>query len=388
MSAKVKTYDQRNNAHRPKGPWLNRVFIGMLTFCFGLLTFIFEGFVLRDIETIRPPDWEAYRSQRSDQSLSELQVRSSELGRQLADLDRQIKRQEAEQRVLQDGSRNLQETMRQLVELQRLSIQKEVAMSEGDQANLSTALNQFLETQTRYQSFNKQLQDQHETKRLAEDEKRSVDDQVQQATAPIRREYDQEIRQFRMRLALYQLLVLIPLLLASGTLLLKRPQSGYYPVFLAFGLATLFKCYLVVDRYFPARYVNYVLILLLLAVVGKLLMYSIGLVMSPGRKWLIKQYREAYERFLCPVCEYPIRTGPRRFLYWTRRTVHKTIPPQASSGQPLQDEPYSCPSCGTTLFEDCRQCGHSRHSLLPHCSHCGEGSEDEVVKHDLKGTET
>ena len=266
MSAKVKTHDQRKKAHRPKGPWLNRVFIGMLTFCFGLLTFIFEGFVLRDIETIRQPDWETYRSQRSDQSLSELQVRSSELGRQLADLDRQIKRQEAEQRVLQDGSRNLQETMRQLVELQRLSIQKEVAMSEGGQANLSTALNQFLETQTRYQSFNKQLQDQHETKRLAEDEKRSVDDQVQQATAPI-------------------------------------------------------------------------------------------------------------------------RTGPRRFLYWIRRTVHKTIPPQASSGQPLQDEPYSCPSCGTTLFEDCRQCGHSQHSLLPHCSHCGEGSEDEVVKHDLKGTE-
>ena len=123
MSAKVKTHDQRKKAHRPKGPWLNWVFIGMLTFCFGLLTFIFEGFVLRDIETIRQPDWE-------------------------------------------------------------------------------------------------------------------------------------------------------------------------------------------------------------------------------------------------------------------------TIPPQASSGQPLQDEPYSCPSCGTTLFEDCRQCGHSRHSLLPHCSHCGEGSEDEVVKHDLKGTET
>ena len=240
MSAKVKTHDQRKKAHRPKGPWLNRVFIGMLTFCFGLLTFIFEGFVLRDIETIRQPDWQTYRSQRSDQSLSELHVRSSELGRQLADLDRQIKRQEAEQRVLQDGSRNLQETMRQLVELQRLSIQKEVAMSEGDQANLSTALNQFLETQTRYQSFNKQLQDQHETKRLAEDEKRSVDDQVQQATA-------------QPPLALYQLLVLIPLLLASGILLLKRPQSGYYPVFLAFGLATLFKCYLVVDRYFPAR---------------------------------------------------------------------------------------------------------------------------------------
>ncbi len=70
MSAKVKTHDQRKKAHRPKGPWLNRVFIGMLTFCFGLLTFIFEGFVLRDIETIRQPDWETYRSQRSDQSLS------------------------------------------------------------------------------------------------------------------------------------------------------------------------------------------------------------------------------------------------------------------------------------------------------------------------------
>ena len=261
MSAKVKTHDQRKKAHRPKGPWLNRVFIGMLTFCFGLLTFIFEGFVLRDIETIRQPDWENHRSQRSSK------VRSSELGRQLADLDRQIKRQEAEQRVLQDGSRNLQETMRQLVELQRLSIQKEVAMSEGDQANLSTALNQFLETQTRYQSFNKQLQDQHETKRLAEDEKRSVDDQVQQATAPIRR-YDQEIRQFRMRLALYH-----SYRSSWPVMLLKRPQSGYYPVFLAF-LASQ-HCSSVILWWidiFPARYVNYVLILLLLAVVGKLLM--------------------------------------------------------------------------------------------------------------------
>ena len=132
MSTMADSHDPKKNAHRPKGPWLNRVFIGMLTFGFGLLTFILEGFALRDIESIRQSDWETYRSQRSDQSLSELQFRSSELGSHLADLDRQIKRQEAEQRVLQDSSRNLQETMRRLVELQRLSIQKEVAVSEDE----------------------------------------------------------------------------------------------------------------------------------------------------------------------------------------------------------------------------------------------------------------
>ena len=361
----------------PRGPWISRVFIWFLTGAFGLLAFVLEGFILRDIESMPQPNWQTYQSQQMDVSLGELQERSGQLDLDLKDLARQITRQQEEQRVLQDGSRNLQETLGQLVALQRLAIQKELAMSQEDQSNLSSALNQFLQTQTRYQEFNRQLQDQIEKKGLAEDEKRQLDTQAAEALKPIRESYDREVSRFRMRLALLQLMVLVPLLLGSAYCILRRPKGRYEPLFLAFGLATLFKCYLVVDRYFPARYVNYVLIILLLGVVGKLLAYCLGMMISPARKWLIRQYREAYERFLCPVCEYPIRTGPRKYLYWTRRTVHKTIPPQTESAGTENQDDYCCPSCGTTLFEACSECGKNRHSLLPHCSHCGQ--EDASV---------
>ena len=93
---------------------------------------------------------------------------------------------------------------------------------------------------------------------------------------------------------------------------------------------------------------------------------------DPRPERLRRQYREAYERFLCPVCEYPVRRGPMRFLYWDRRSIRKAgrvVPgvPEAGGG----DEAYSCPSCGTSLFGACAACGRTRSTLLPHCEHCG-----------------
>ena len=138
------------------------------------------------------------------------------------------------------------------------------------------------------------------------------------------------------------------------------------------GGATLLKVGLVVHEYFPTRYFKYALILALLGVVIRLIVYLIKNTAFPRIEWLARQYREAYERFLCPMCEYPIRTGPRRFLYWTRRTVHKILPQSDSTAV---EEPYTCPACGTAVFETCPNCGKTRHALLGHCSHCGAKKE-------------
>lgn len=130
-----------------------------------------------------------------------------------------------------------------------------------------------------------------------------------------------------------------------------------------------------VHEYFLSRYIKYVLIGGLLIVVVRLLVYFIRTIAFPKTQWLVKQYREAYERFLCPVCEYPIRIGPRRFLFWTRQTVNKVPVPAGDGGG--EEESYSCPSCGSTLFEECSVCNNIRHGLLPHCRHCG--AEKEIV---------
>ena len=93
---------------------------------------------------------------------------------------------------------------------------------------------------------------------------------------------------------------------------------------------------------------------------------------SPKLAALLKQYREAYERFLCLICEYPIHRGPMKFVYWNRRSIRKLALPSASTSAP--DEPYTCPACGSHLFEPCPRCQHVRHSLLPFCEQCGESS--------------
>jgi hypothetical protein len=314
----------------PKGPWLNRAIIWVLTLVFGVLVYLLEGFFLRDIETVDGPDWAVIETNYVDAALSQ---RSKDLSLQISDLDRQIARQKEEQRILSDGSRNLQQTIGQLVELQKLSLQKEVALTDSDQENLTSALNRFLETQTEFQTFNQTLHEQAEQKRLAEDEKQKVEAQLQEQRIPAQEDYYEKMKRHRLWLATLQLMILIPLLAAAAFFVLRKSHSVYFPVFLSFGIATLIKSYWVMNKYFPAQYMKYILITALLLGVGKILIYAIRLVSFPGKRWLQKQYREAYERFLCPICEYPIRTGPRRFLFWTRRTVHKTIPHQGSMKQ-------------------------------------------------------
>jgi hypothetical protein len=357
--------ETQDHAYKPKGPFFNRVLIWGLTLVFAVLVYLLEDYCLRDIESIKGPDRRMMETNRVDATLYE---RSKVLKEQIAVLSRRTARQQEEQRILSDGSRNLQETIGQLVELQKLTIQKELSLSENDQENLASALNQFLETQSQFQTFNKNLHESAEEKRLAEEEKQQLDAQIEALLVPVHEAFNRELTRHRMRLAALQLMLLIPLLFLAAYLVLRKAQHIYFPFALAFGIATLLKAYWVVNRYFPREYVKYILIIVLLVGVGKVLLHAIRTVAFPGKKWLLKQYREAYERFLCPICEYPIRTGPRRFLYWTRRTVHKTIPQLGETGR---DQPYTCPSCGTHLFEECPSCHHVRHALLAHCSSCG-----------------
>jgi hypothetical protein len=62
----------------------------------------------------------------------------------------------------------------------------------------------------------------------------------------------------------------------------------------------------------------------------------------PSGAGLLKQYREGYERFFCPICDYPIRRGPLKYVFWSRRSIKKLqFPPQPQSSE----EPYICPAC-------------------------------------------
>jgi len=352
-----------------RGTWGVRILIRLFTVILAVLVYWLLGFLVEDIESIKGPDYDQIESKYVDQAQIE---KKANLEKQITDLEREISDKSEQQRLVSDSSQNLQRTVNQLLELQKLSIQKEVPLSESEKDNLSTSLTHFLESQKTYQSLNQNMADLTSRKLQLQEDKRQIDESLTTQREPAQKEFEKLSDLHRLKLAFYQLLILVPLLLVAGFLLIRKRGSIYFPLFYAFGGATLVKVGFVIHEYFPSRYFKYILIVGLLGVVGRLLVYFIRIIAFPKIDWLLRQYREAYELFLCPICEYPIRTGPRKFLYWTRRTVQKVLPREDSSAK---EEPYSCPSCGTLLFEKCSSCSNIRHSMLAHCEHCGAKKE-------------
>jgi len=338
-----------------------------------VLVFWVLGFLVEDIQSIRGPDYSAIERKHLDK---ELVAKQAALEKQIAGLTHLIANQNEKQRVVGDSSRNLQQTINQLLELQKIGMQKSIAFSGPEQANFTSSLNLFLDNQKKYQELSQTVSEMLERKQGLVREQEQIGQEIERQRQPAREEFNNLSRRHRLKLACLQLAILLPILVAAAAVIIRKRSSIYFPLFLAFGAAALIKVALVVHEYFPSMYFKYILIGGLLLVVARLLIYFIRTIAFPKTQWLVKQYREAYERFLCPVCEYPIRIGPRRFLFWTRRTVNKLVVPAERAAQE-QEERYTCPSCGSALFEECSCCNKIRHVMLPHCSHCG--AEKEIL---------
>lgn len=359
---KEKEIEKENNKRGTGG---TRFLIHLFTAFLGILIFWLLGFMVRDIESLQGPEYALIESKHLDQSVI---MRKERLEAQLAKMERLITSKHEEQRLTGDSSQNLQRTINQFLDLQKISIEKAISLSEADKENLSLSLKHFFESQRRYQELNKHLTELTSQKHRLDDEKRSVEQQIEEQTRPAHEEFRKLTQLHRLRLALYQLSILVPLLLIAGYLLIGKRRSIYFPFLLAFGAATLLKVGFVIHGYLPIRYFKYILTVTLIIVVARLLVHLVRIKAFPKPDLLMRQYREAYEQFLCPVCEYPIRIGPLKFLSWDRRTAYKILPQQKFTGK---NEPYTCPSCGTGLFEQCPSCQQIRHALLIHCEHCG-----------------
>lgn len=353
------------NEHKARGTWGVRMLVRFFTLVLAVLIYWLLGFFVKDIKTIPGPDFAAIEKAHLDAALL---GKASRTDKAIQDLDRTIAGKQEQLRLAGDNSQNLQRTLTQLAELQRLSLEKGGALSDAERENLSTSMKSFLDSQKSCEELNRAIAALVAEKATLAEEKVRLGQELDRQRSPAREEYNRKNQTHRLRLAFYQLLILVPLLVAAGYLLVARRGSLYFPLFLASGAATLVKVTLVIHEYFPTRYFKYVLILVLLGVVARLLVHFIRTIAFPKTDWLLRRYREAYERFLCPVCDYPIRTGPRRFLFWTRRTVNRVLPPLDPGARA---EPYTCPACGTVLFETCAACQEVRHSLLTHCEHCG-----------------
>lgn len=365
-----------------KGTWIHRFAIHFFTLILTALVFWVLGFFVDDIRSIHGPDYTAIEKKYLDMDLVTKQIT---IEKQIGGLTRKIENQTEKQRIVGDSSRNLQQTINQLIELQKLGMQKSIAFSPAEQANFTNSLNLFLDNQKKYQELSQTISDNLERRQKLVHEKDQTHAEIEQQQKPARDAFNILSRKHRLKLAFLQLAILLPILAVATVVIIKKRSSIYFPLYLAVGAATLIKVGLVAHEYFPSKYFKYILIGVLLLVVVRLLVYFIRTIAFPKTQWLVRQYREAYERFLCPVCEYPIRIGPRRFLFWTRRTVNKIVVPIDKTDQ---EEEYTCPSCGSGLFEECSSCQKIRHAMLPHCSHCGAEKDIKVKLKQTPANET
>lgn len=351
---------------RPRGPWGHRVLIWVFTIVMAMLVYWLAGFALDDIGTWPGPDYSTLETARLDRTALD---EAKSLQQQTIVIERRIAEETARQQSLRDSTDSSLRTMNQLLEFQRLNLQKDVKPSPEEQKALADAERRFLANQEQYQQRIEALLDLDAQRRDLQSKQELIQRQLVELRRPIEEEYQRLVERHEMKIGFAKLAFLLPLMLVAGALFFRLRGSTYAPMVYAVGTAVVVHVALVMHEYFPTRYFKYVIVLTALAVVMRILVYLLRMIVRPKREWLIGQFREAYEAFLCPVCSYPIRRGPLRYLFWTRRSLKKLTLPSAVDGP---EEPYVCPACSTSLYEKCSRCGAIRPSLLPSCQHCGE----------------
>ncbi|MCC6820669.1 MAG: hypothetical protein IT579_08070 [Verrucomicrobia subdivision 3 bacterium] len=356
-----------SNTQPLKGPWTHRLLVYFFSVLFGILIYWLLGFFMRDIGTWPGPNYPAIENRLGDPKLTQ---EAATVQNQIDEIKRATDSRQQQQKVVRDSTSNSEKTLNQLLELQKLTLQQAKTPAVEAAQALAESQRLFLANQTKYQEINDQITSLNEQLDTLENRHRTLLKQIEAQRPAIEAEFGRLQTRHNFKVAAGKLAVLLPLLGLAVWLFLKQRGNLYSPLVYGFGLALLVKVGQVMHEHFPTRYFKYILILIAIAVVTRILVFLLRAMAFPKLDWLLKQYREAYEHYFCPVCNYPIRLGPRQHLFWTRSSLKKlSVPATATLSS---DEPYTCPVCATALFEACPACQRVRHSLLPACTHCGD----------------
>ncbi len=363
---------------RAKGSWGLRFFIVLLGIVLGILFYSILTFVETDIGTLKRPEWDLIRrefvSQETDDQREQLQ--SEVLG-----LKRKIDALKEQQRILSDSTGGLQKTLNQLLSIQKQMIEKGQELPPESVRTLRESQAAFLENQKQDQHYTQEISALIQQRQQKEQVLSTVLDTIRTEEEAAREEEKQRWETFRLKVAALKLAFLVPVFLAVSFFFMKYRSSAWWPLVWAGFAAAFIKIALVAHEYFPTRFFKYIAILVLLAIVLRILVVLIRMILSPKPDLLIRQYEEHYDKYRCPICGKPIRIGPLRYLGGLSK---KQAPAAGLAADNEIRQPYTCPSCGTGLYDSCGHCGQIRHTLLPYCEHCGAGAETNAAEENTQ----
>ncbi|MHC4073404.1 MAG: hypothetical protein ACYSW0_21260 [Planctomycetota bacterium] len=348
-----------------RGPWGQRFFIVVLSILLGVLLYWLLGFVTKDIGTMKGPDYTTVRDEYVDAADLEFQ---RDLKNDLSDVKKQIAHQQEQQRILKDTTSSLQNTMNQLLSIQKQSIENQAEFSEESKQTLRESQVAFLENQKKYEAYNNEIASLKIRQRDLEDNLESATARLKKQENDAREQHRTLLNKHRFKVAVVRHAVLIPVFLIAAWFFITKRTGTYWPIVWSAFIAVFVKIALVAHEYFPRIYFKYIAIFVILAIVLRILVYLIKRIVAPKKDWIVKQFQESYDKARCPICSKPIRTGPLRHIAGMKR---KSLIIAGSALEKTEQQPYTCPSCGTSLYSKCDNCAKIRHTLLPHCEHCG-----------------
>ncbi len=328
------------------------------------------NFITKDIGNIPGP------------SIVEIQNRhiGSDLLQQQEDLSRQVQKvkeslgsQTRQRDLLRDSTASLQTTMNQLLSIQEQSIKSNALLPEDTRLRLDESLKMFLDNQKQYQDFNEKIAELNTQSDLLDKQLRALTHAIDEQRTKANMEFSELYSRHRLKMAAFKLAVIIPLFLISSWIFLRKRSGLYAPLIYASFLTIFVKLAMIVHEYFPKEYFKYIALAVILGIVIRLLVYLLHGLAKPRISVVLRQRRQSYQKAACPICSTPIlsvTTG----LAESIRNRGKLM--ERQGGNEPAESSYSCPSCGTTLFGACSQCGRIRHLLLPFCRYCGNESSE------------
>lgn len=353
------------NNKKFKGPWFQRLGIIFLAAVLGVLLYWLLGFITQDIESLPGPDRSKIDAKYVSADLLETE---KTLKDNLAATKEDITNKQEEQRILKNSTDSLQNTINQLLSIQKLNIERNLSLPEPQQKVLVDSQTRFLENQKEFQSLNKGIAQLTKQQHQLDKQLASVSKEIQSQRSQAWTEFQKLMTRHNWKLGFLKLAVMIPIFLIAAWFFIKKRSGTYWPIVYVAFIAAFIRISLVVHEYFPPKYFKYIALFVIIVIVLILLLSLIRRIVSPKKDSILKQYQEAYDKAVCPICSKPIRIGPLRYAVGRKR---KGLILAGQGGQATKQELYTCPSCGAQLYEKCDKCSDIRHSLLPFCEHCG-----------------
>ena len=337
-----------------------------LVFLSILLTFFFYwlfSFVIDDMRDVSGPRLSQYENKYVDSRL-ESQRKSLVNSKQLT--ERKINNYKRQQNIISSNINSFDSTIRQLSNIKQNIIKQNENEYEKIEI-INNSLQMFLESQRKYLEHNQKIHDLLAQKYSLQNKIENIDRKLDDQRDTARQEYSKAQAKHKFYVAVMKISFCLLLIAVATFSLYKKRKSNYNFIFISLFLAACIISYQVMHSIFPNEVFKYVMIVSLIAVLISLIIYVVKINIQPSLHKLQKKYREAYEKFVCPNCGFPIRMGPLMFLPWMKSFIKNN----SISNYEGKLVPYVCPNCNTNVFEKCNFCGDICFSLLPGCQSCG-----------------